>query len=168
MISTFPASDRTFLDNTAILAIFLSASIFATTIHAQDFEDVPGDKVIGRRTLPIVHPSWARFTVIATLSAWSFGLWYIWDLDATVASTFCALAFFVGYRYIALTSIAQDQTSFKWYNVSVHLVRVLFGDRCADHHVTWIGLAIRCTRPARVLPLHSCRVTEVVHHTPAK
>lgn len=137
MISTSIASDRTYLDNTAILAIFLSASIFATTIHAQDFEDVPGDKVIGRRTLPIVHPGWARFTVIATLSAWSFGLWYIWDLDATIASTFCALAFFVGYRYIALTSITQDQTSFKWYNVSVHLWFLFAsssGNRCTDHH----------------------------------
>lgn len=124
MTSTSLASDRSYIDNTAILAIFLSASIFATTIHAQDFEDVPGDSIIGRRTLPIVHPSWARFTVIATLSAWSVGLWYIWDLDMTVASTFCALAFFVGYRYIALTSITQDQTSFKWYNVCLPLSHI--------------------------------------------
>ncbi|CAL1711939.1 unnamed protein product [Somion occarium] len=121
------SSDRTYLDSTAILAIFLSASIFATTIHAQDFEDVPGDKLIGRRTLPIVHPNWARFTVIATLSFWSFTLWQIWELDFGIASAFVALALYVGYRYIALTSIAQDQTSFKCYNVWLSAAHALPG-----------------------------------------
>ncbi|KAJ6544324.1 hypothetical protein B0H19DRAFT_1380609 [Mycena capillaripes] len=45
--------DKSCLDNAGWLAILLSASIFATTIYAQDFRDVIGDALINRDTIPL-------------------------------------------------------------------------------------------------------------------
>ncbi|KAJ7671829.1 hypothetical protein B0H17DRAFT_1244713 [Mycena rosella] len=69
------------LDEVAISSVAISAGIFATTIHAQDFKDVDGDSAIGRRTIPIVFPSIARYTVIVPLTLWSIGLAFVGSLN---------------------------------------------------------------------------------------
>ncbi|KAI0043716.1 hypothetical protein FA95DRAFT_1498188 [Auriscalpium vulgare] len=110
-------SDRHSLDGVGILAIAISAGIFATTIQAQDFKDRDGDGAIGRQTIPLVLPSIARYTVIIPLLLWSTGLSVLWRLDAVAGCTFVALATFVGVRFLGHTSIPEDQVSFYWYNV---------------------------------------------------
>ncbi|KAF8959405.1 UbiA prenyltransferase family-domain-containing protein [Flammula alnicola] len=45
-------SNQSKLDFAGSFSIFIIASILATTIQAQDFQDVDGDKLVGRRTLP--------------------------------------------------------------------------------------------------------------------
>ncbi|KAJ7721591.1 hypothetical protein B0H16DRAFT_1602228 [Mycena metata] len=56
--------DKTFLDSAGWLTIFLSGSIFATTIYAQ----VVGDSI-------------SRTVLLCGVVAWSIGLSYIWKLD---------------------------------------------------------------------------------------
>lgn len=106
------------LDWAAILSVFLSAGIFATTIHAQDFKDVYGDKMVGRMTIPIVMPRIARYTVIIPMSLWSLSLVYIWGVDWATATVFLGICLLVGIRFLRLTGVHDDQVSFYWYNVS--------------------------------------------------
>ena len=114
------ARDRTSLDNVAILAICCSAGIFATTIHTQDFKDVIGDEAVGRQTLPITRPSFARFTVPVVLTMWSVGLGYTWNLGWNTSLLFLSLASATSIRFFFLRTIEQDKNSFYyWYNVSV-------------------------------------------------
>ncbi|CAL1698780.1 unnamed protein product [Somion occarium] len=121
------ASSRHYLDTTAIVAICLSSGLFATTIQAQDFKDVEGDAMVGRRTLPIIYPKTARYTVIVPLLIWSCVLWYVWQLDMLLGCAFVALASYVGYRYIALTKVHHDQVSYYWYNVWLSAANALPG-----------------------------------------
>ena len=102
----------------ALLAICISAGIFATTIQTQDFKDTEGDRAIGRQTIPIVFPNVGRYTVLAPLLAWSVGLSVVWQLDVLTATAFTLLAVFIGFRYLHFVTVHADQVSFYWYNVS--------------------------------------------------
>ncbi|EED83007.1 predicted protein, partial [Postia placenta Mad-698-R] len=104
-------------DGTSIRALLLSAGIFATTIHAQDFKDVQGDQMIGRLTIPIVFPEIACYTIIIGLLVWSTILVNIWDVDEIVSGAFIIMATFVGVRFLAKRGVWHDQVSFYWYNV---------------------------------------------------
>lgn len=95
-----------------------SAGIFATTIQAQDFKDTEGDRLVGRRTLPIVAPNVARPTLLLALSAWSIALSFAWRLNSLFTVLFNVLALAVGGRYVALDGVKADQRSFYLYNVS--------------------------------------------------
>ncbi|KAJ6544152.1 UbiA prenyltransferase family [Mycena capillaripes] len=110
-----------------ILSIAISAGIFATTIHAQDFKDTEGDRAIGRRTIPIVLPSIARYTVIVPLTLWSIGLTLTWKLGMMEAVVFISLALLVGTRYILYSTVKADQVSFYWYNAWLSTVHALPG-----------------------------------------
>ncbi|GJE96748.1 UbiA prenyltransferase family protein [Phanerochaete sordida] len=109
--------DCTRLDRTAVLAICLSTGIMASTYHVQDFKDVEGDRLIGRRTLPIVAPRHARKTVIAGLVAWSLALARIWGLDTLTAAVLLLLGAAVGGRFLLYRTVRADQVSFYLYNV---------------------------------------------------
>ncbi|KAJ7756756.1 UbiA prenyltransferase family-domain-containing protein [Mycena maculata] len=115
------------LDDIAILSIAISAGIFATTIHAQDFKDEEGDRAIGRKTIPIVLPSIARYTVIVPLTLWSAALALVWKLQLIEAIAFVCLAISVGARYIFSTTVHADQVSFYWYNVWLSTAHALPG-----------------------------------------
>lgn len=110
-------NDASQVTSTMILAVSLSAGIFATTIQAQDFKDVRGDSLIGRKTLPIVLPSLARPTLSIALLAWSLSLSYIWRLDVITASALIMLSCIVGSRFVFIQDEKRDQISFYWYNV---------------------------------------------------
>lgn len=112
------ASDYSTLDSATVLALCLNAGIIFTTIHTQDFKDVEGDRMIGRKTMPIVHPKHSRKTVIIGLLTWSVILAFVWRPDAMTALGFLCLAAFVGIRFLRHTSVLEDQMSYYLYNVS--------------------------------------------------
>ena len=124
------------LDKVATSSIIYSVFIFITTVQAQDFKDVegmlglvcrwpfvvnvffiPGDIVVGRKTLPLVYPSLARPTLMLAIAIWSFGLSYMWSLSGELAMSFIALGAAVGFRFLIKTSCKADQRSFYIYNV---------------------------------------------------
>ncbi|KAL5519678.1 hypothetical protein ACEPAH_1361 [Sanghuangporus vaninii] len=113
------------LDNITIFAIICSAAIFATTIQAQDFKDTIGDALVGRRTLPLVHPSIARPTLMLAVAAWSIGLSKLWGLNMETALMFNALGLAVGGCFLAKNSVKADQRSFYLYNVWLSLAHAL-------------------------------------------
>ncbi|KAJ7041618.1 hypothetical protein C8F04DRAFT_1208377 [Mycena alexandri] len=81
------------LDSIAALSMLISAGIFTTTMHAQDFRDELGDRAVGRRTIPIVLPSVARYTVIVPLTMWS-GLTIAWKLEFAASIALMSLFLF--------------------------------------------------------------------------
>ncbi|THU79304.1 hypothetical protein K435DRAFT_698087 [Dendrothele bispora CBS 962.96] len=105
------------LDKTAIWAVCISMGILATTIQAQDFRDEPGDRLIGRRTLPIVLPHIARETLMFLLFCWGIFLSMFWGLDTSLQVILIMFSLFVGGRYVTKKQVMEDQISYHWYNV---------------------------------------------------
>lgn len=92
-----------------------------STIQAQDFKDEEGDKLIGRKTLPIVAPNIARPTFALALLAWSVALSMIWKLNTVLAIAYNLLGFMVAVRFLIFNGIKADQKSFYLYAVRIHL-----------------------------------------------
>ncbi|KAK6996941.1 S-adenosyl-L-methionine-dependent methyltransferase [Favolaschia claudopus] len=126
--TTFVAKDdKSCLDNAGWLAIFLSASIFATTIFAQDFRDVVGDKLINRDTIPLRFGNPSRTFLLAGVVAWSIGLSCIWEIDRYSAVAFTMLGFYAGARFVRYTTIEEDRKSYFYYNIWVSVAHILPG-----------------------------------------
>lgn len=97
--------------------------MLATTIHAQDFRDEDGDRAVGRRTIPLVFPRIARYTMLVMLPAWSLALATMWKLGDLTAP-FVLVAVFIGGRFVIVRTVCDDDMSYTWYNVSrVRLIR---------------------------------------------
>ncbi len=96
-------------------AILRGALIVLTTIHAQDFQDVPGDRIQGRKTLPIVAPTASRISMIFLLM-WSMWLGVI--SQTIVAQIFLISgAIVVGGRFMLFRTVPADRISYVLYNV---------------------------------------------------
>ncbi|KAI0753485.1 UbiA prenyltransferase family [Daedaleopsis nitida] len=113
------------LDGVALCSIAASAGIFATTIQAQDFKDVDGDRAIGRRTIPIVFRTQAKWTVIVPLVLWSVGLSALWSVDFASCFALVVLAMFVGLQYMSGKGRKEYQVAFYWYNAWLSAAHLL-------------------------------------------
>ena len=114
---TVAGVDPRHLDAIAVCSILCSTGIFATTIHSQDFKDVDGDRAIGRRTIPIVWGTWAKYSVLVPLLVWSVGLSVLWHLDYASRAVMILLAVGVGTQYVFGRLVHDYQIAFYWYNV---------------------------------------------------
>lgn len=95
-----------------VTSILCSASISASTGQAQDFKDIVGDRLVGRKNLPIVAPNISRPTLMLRFLAWSVYLSAIWRLSTVVALAFILLALLVGIRFIVFDTIKADQRGY--------------------------------------------------------
>ena len=105
------------LGDIAMLSVLLSAGAYGTTNQATDFKDIKGDRLMGRKTLPIAAPILARPTLFALMCAWSVALSKVWELDVFAATAFCALGFTAAARFILYQTVAADKKSCLLYNV---------------------------------------------------
>ncbi|KAJ7824807.1 hypothetical protein B0H14DRAFT_3727533 [Mycena olivaceomarginata] len=85
-------NDKSCLDNAGWLAIALSASIFATTIYAQDFRDIVGDSLINRDTIPLRFGSSSR--------------------TALLLGVVTSLGVYAGGRFVKYTTVDEDRNSY--------------------------------------------------------
>ncbi|KAG2067725.1 hypothetical protein BDR04DRAFT_1120290 [Suillus decipiens] len=115
------------IDKAGALAVALSSTAFATTLHAQDFKDEVGDRLTGRRTLPTIFPKAARFSMMVGLPLWSLGLSRIWKLDALFTTAFVAYGAFVGTRFVMHDTVSADKQSCKYYSLWYSLGHLLPG-----------------------------------------
>ncbi|KLO12994.1 hypothetical protein SCHPADRAFT_874683 [Schizopora paradoxa] len=115
--SLIAGNNRRSLDSIARISILCSAGIFFTTIQSQDFKDVEGDALIGRKTIPIVHPKFAAPTLALALLIWSALLAYVWQMDVLTAIPACALSLWVGVCFVTSKRVEEYQRSFYIYNV---------------------------------------------------
>ncbi|KAL0960435.1 hypothetical protein HGRIS_005478 [Hohenbuehelia grisea] len=91
----------------------MNSLIIFTTIHAQDFRDEEGDRLQGRRTLPIVSPSLSRTSMLVTLLLWSLSL----AVFVTRSVPTAALVLCLGLRFYFIRSETADRTSYTLYNI---------------------------------------------------
>ncbi|KAH7909467.1 UbiA prenyltransferase family-domain-containing protein [Hygrophoropsis aurantiaca] len=119
--------DRSRLESTGALAIALSTCVFITTLHAQDFKDEEGDRLIGRKTLPIVFPSLSRASIMIGLPLWSICLSLVWGMDWLSTFVFVAFALLVGSRFATCTTVQGYRVSCKLYSLWFSLVHLLPG-----------------------------------------
>ncbi|KAK0445795.1 hypothetical protein EV421DRAFT_293005 [Armillaria borealis] len=96
-------------------ALLRGALIVLTTIHAQDFQDVPGDRIQGRKTLPIVAPAASRISMILLLLMWSMWLGAISTALSRVFLVSAAIV--VGGRFMLFRTVSADRLSYILYNV---------------------------------------------------
>ncbi|TRM59006.1 UbiA prenyltransferase family [Schizophyllum amplum] len=113
------------LSPSAALLLLCSGIVILTTVHAQDFSDVEGDRALGRVTFPIRSPGLSRACIYLGVPLWSVLLSCAWDMMWLCRVLFVLLGSVVAWRYYTYRSISQDARSYVIYNVwlfSVHLL----------------------------------------------
>ena len=129
------------MNDTARLSILCCVGVVTTTIHAEDFKDVVGDSLIGRKTLPIIAPAFTRYSFPFLTVGWSILLCMLWRLSLIVAVAYVALGMLVGYRFAIYNSVKEDQKSFYLYCVSSHfLLKKPILTQCDNFFKTSSGL----------------------------
>jgi hypothetical protein len=106
------------LTSQQLMAIIGSAAIIFTTIHAQDFRDDEGDKLLGRKTFTLAYPEFARITMPSTLIFWSLVLLKTSSTNVYVLYGLLTLALYTGLRFLTLRNAKEDRHSYLLYNVS--------------------------------------------------
>jgi 4-hydroxybenzoate polyprenyltransferase len=107
------------------ISFAINALVILSTIHAQDFRDEVGDKLMGRRTLPIVWPEASRIGILIMLTTWSVGLSWACGLASPFSVPFCALAFFIGLRFFRKRTADADKRSYRYYNVRILVTQAM-------------------------------------------
>ncbi|KAF8993244.1 hypothetical protein BDQ17DRAFT_1453433 [Cyathus striatus] len=79
--ATMLLSNSPSLNSHSVKAIALSSIIIFTTIHAQDFSDVDGDRTLGRVTFPMYAPELSRVTILVAPPLWSWALIHVWNIN---------------------------------------------------------------------------------------
>ncbi|KAG2123268.1 UbiA prenyltransferase family [Suillus clintonianus] len=115
--STLVLSGEPSLNRTSLTALICSAVIILTTIHVQDFQDVNGDRMLGRRTLPIVAPEGSRIYILCVLPSISFVLASFWSLGPLCSAIFVSMGFGVGLRCFLVRDEIGDQLNYWLYNI---------------------------------------------------
>jgi 4-hydroxybenzoate polyprenyltransferase len=105
-----------------LITIAINALIIISTIHAQDFRDEAGDKLIGRQTIPILWPEGSRVMILVMLTAWSVGLSWASKLAIPFSVPFCCWSLFVGLRFFQKRTVDEDRRTYLFYNVSFRLM----------------------------------------------
>ncbi|KAG1736677.1 UbiA prenyltransferase family-domain-containing protein [Suillus paluster] len=115
--STLVLSDEPSLDRTSITALCCSGLVILMTIHVQDFADVNGDRMLGRRTLPIVAPEGSRIYILCVLPLISFALASFWNLGPLCSILFISMGIVVGLRCYLVRDEIGDQSNYWLYNI---------------------------------------------------
>ena len=121
-MTLYPVLGQSTMTPRTLISFAVNALIIFSTIHAQDFRDEEGDKIMGRRTIPIVWPEGSRVWILVMLTAWSVGLSCACDLAIPFSVLFCCLSLYVGLRFFQKRTADADRRSYLYYNVGFHLM----------------------------------------------
>ncbi|TBU28077.1 UbiA prenyltransferase family [Dichomitus squalens] len=113
------------LDNVSATAVCISGALIFTTIQAQDFADVEGDAILGRKTFPIYAPELCRIATVIAMSVWSLFLVSFWGIGTVSGATFVVFGSFVGSRYYFLRRPDDDKLSYILYNIWLTMVHIM-------------------------------------------
>jgi hypothetical protein len=138
------------LDSTAMMSILCSAAVISTTIQAQDFADVVGDKAIGRLTMPIHFPELSRVITLMGIVAWSIYLARLWHLGTISSLGFITFGTWIGARFYLQRTEKADTYSYALYNVSLSLREIV---TVRSYSCFNLGLVVAYPHPARASSL---------------
>ena len=102
------------------------AVVIFTTVHLQDMYDQLGDRIRGRRTVPLVIGDGpARWMTAITMIFWGYLCPRFWNPAMTVTALSVLLAGTIATRCLLLRTIEADRSTFKLWNVWMTLVFLL-------------------------------------------
>ncbi|KAF9058452.1 UbiA prenyltransferase family [Rhodocollybia butyracea] len=113
------------LDDVAIRALACSGFIILSTIHAQDFPDVEGDRALNRATIPIVAPNASRPITALVIILWSLYSSSIWGLGIWSSLVLSSVGLIVAWRIYFLRLAVQDRTTYRVYNAWLMMLHLL-------------------------------------------
>ncbi len=76
-----------------------------------------GDRLVGRKTLPVLFPRASRIATLGILVAWSIFIVAFWGTGVVLSATLIGLAALVGARFVAYNNSETDRVSFRLYTV---------------------------------------------------
>ncbi len=101
------------------IALTLSFLTIITTIHCQDFRDIDGDRLSGRKTLPIQFgqtASRALFSIFVVF--WSLLIPHVWNLTLLWRAVYFVAGAYLGTCVFRRRTVEDDKRSYRLYNVS--------------------------------------------------
>ena len=102
------------------------AAVIFTTVHLQDMYDQLGDRIRGRRTVPLVIGDGpARWMTAITMIFWGYLCPRFWHSAMRVTALSVLLAGTVAARCLMLRTIEADRLTFKLWNMWMTLVFLL-------------------------------------------
>lgn len=108
-------------DMKAFIWLLVLAGAMSTTIHAQDFRDIEGDRVSGRRTVPLfIGDKIARAFLAVGITGWTALSCWLWDLGSVEhpwpsCIPACVTGFIVIYSFYRNKTREGDRRSWKLY-----------------------------------------------------
>ena len=102
------------------------AAIIFSTVHLQDMYDQTGDRIRGRKTVPlVVGDGRARWTIAAAMLFWGYTCPRYWDAGIVATLSSILLASSVAARTLLLRTVVADRFTFKIWNIWMTLVFIL-------------------------------------------
>jgi hypothetical protein len=92
--------------------------VIATTVHAQDFQDVDGDREIGRNTVPMMFPILSRLVLLFLVPLWTAFIVVFSSPPMWLGAMYYGLSLVVGVRCVLYRSPKDDAWTNFVYSVS--------------------------------------------------
>ncbi|KAJ3760828.1 UbiA prenyltransferase family-domain-containing protein [Lentinula raphanica] len=113
-------ANRSIKDRQLFYSFIYNSLIIFTTIYAQDFRDIEGDALIGRKTLPVVFPNASRIAILLSVWGWTSMListCHGLQAHPWLSIIFGAVGLVVGLRFYCFRSAMDDRKSYGLYNL---------------------------------------------------
>lgn len=104
------------LNRRAYTWIALLSVVISSTVHTQDLADMEGDRLRGRRTIPLVHgETVARWSIAVMVVAWSVLCPAFWQVTILGYVPPLTIGGALGIRVIVYRSLKADKTSWRMW-----------------------------------------------------
>lgn len=107
----------------------MRSSVILTTMQVQDLKDQAGDKIRGRRTLPLfAGDRVSRMSIAVLVAFWTWACGYFWNLSLCSYHIPGLLALVVILRVIPRRTAEEDARTWKWWcfwTVSLYFFPIL-------------------------------------------
>lgn len=113
--------------------LIIGAVVFST-VQTQDLYDQAGDKLRGRKTLPLVTgDAAARWMTVIAMGFWCIICPWYWNLHYGIGLAFRLLGCLIILRCLSKRSVCEDKKTFRWWNLwivfiySLPLLKLTYG-----------------------------------------
>ncbi|RXW15721.1 hypothetical protein EST38_g10133 [Candolleomyces aberdarensis] len=153
-----PAPLAEILDWKKFPELIVFALVIATTVHTQDFQDVEGDREIGRNTVPMMFPVSSRFLLLFLLPLWTTFIAAFSSPPIWLGAVYYGLSLVVAVRCVLYRSPKDDAWTnffYSWW-LSCTLLHLCFYKRQANALFSQMdGSTTQMFLPSRLGPLLS-------------
>ena len=105
---------------------FIIGAVVFSTVQTQDFYDQAGDKIRGRKTVPLVAGDTpARWMTVIAMGLWCIICPLYWNLHYSIGIIFTSLGSLIILRCLTKRSVSDDKKTFRVWNVWVVFMYLL-------------------------------------------